>query len=240
VVTFTELDVKLREIEELVERDYRLLTDNLGSVSQRFTQLYREYLEVSKGAVLDFVDGIARLRQGEFLSGGIKLLKSAIKGGVAWWKRESWFRNFISALEEIYSNRLAIIEQKLKDIELVEKEHIPFVRDTARKLLEHIASYSSFSDPTLKEKAVDRAESVAEVLIKTYYISGVGQFLKSAYEDARNARVIAGDASLIRGEFLKGISDVKKLLESLSPSDDSPLMEVIRRNRVFGGNDGQD
>jgi hypothetical protein len=237
VVALAELDDKIKEIEELVNKDYQLLTKDLSSISQKFTQLHQEYLEVSRGAVSDLMEGLAELRQKDFLSGGIKLIKAAIKGGVAWWKKKKWFNQFTSALEQIYNTRLEIIEQKLRDIELVEREHLPFIRDTAEKLLQQLVSFNP-SSPQVREGVVDRAESVVITLLKSYYIAGVGKFLKAAYEDARNARVIAGDISIIKEELSRGITEVRELLHKLSPSSDSPLIEVLNRNRVFGGSNG--
>jgi len=130
----------LKQVEELIEKDYSIINGDLEGINQKFTELYEEYLNLSQGALSDFITGLMELRSGNLLTGGIKLLKSAVIGGWAWWKKEKWYREFLSNLDRLHGARLEIVSQKLKDVDVVEKEHIPYIRQKLKEVLKSVGS----------------------------------------------------------------------------------------------------
>jgi len=233
VEVLDQVEETLKQVEELIEKDYAIVNGDLEGINQRFTELYEEYLKLSQGALNDFATGLAELKQGNLFVGGVKLIKSAVVGGWAWWKKERWYKNFTSNLERIHGARLEIVSQKLKDAEAVEKEHVPYIRQRLKEVLRAVGSMPLEEGSSLKERAVQSSEEAILLLLKSYYIEGAAQFVKSVYEDILKARVIAGRVSVMKEGLLRGVSEVKKLVAELDLPQGSPVFEALNRNEIF-------
>lgn len=231
-----QIEETLKQIEELVEKDYKIVNSDLQGINKRFAELYQEYLDLSRKALSDFEVGLTEIKEGNIFKGGVKLLKGALVGGWAWWKKERWYKNFISSLERLHQARLEIVNQKLKDAQIVEKEHIPYIRQNLKEVIKTIGSMPLKEGTSLKERAVQSAEDAILLLLKSYYIEGAAKFVRSVYEDILNARVIAGKVSIMKEGISKGVLEIQKLIKDLNLPKDSAVIEALNRNEVFKGN----
>jgi hypothetical protein len=234
------VEATVKEVEALVERDYSLVSKDLQGLNSRFYNLMKEYEELSLNALKGFGEAVGELKEGRLLSGGVKLVKSVVMGGVAWWKKRQWFNRFFSSLEQLHASRLALVEEKLKAVEEVEREHLPYIREQIDSLLKALSTFPEFEDPSLRERAVNTGETTLLLLLKSYYIEAVALFLKGVYEDVKRGVVVAGNVDSLKLGLLQGIDRVKEKVLSMELPPGSPLYEALRRNAVFGVEDEQD
>ncbi|WP_457569579.1 hypothetical protein [Desulfurobacterium sp.] len=234
---FQEIDRQIAQIRKVVDNDMQVINQDISEISKKFLNLFQEYERIASEASQDLNEGLEKIDEDKMLEGMVKIVKGLFKKGVSWWKKRKWFQNFQKQKNEIYNEHRAIIEKRLSNLRETQEKHIPFIRETVKRILLQIGSFNieNIKNESIKDKAIDRAEEALLLFLKTYYIEGATLYLESVYEDLKKSAVILGKTSVIKEHFKKGITGTKAMVYKLNLPKTSAVFEALNRNQIFSG-----